>query len=439
MFKESLGPSIDIAFARKNKDAISLAAEALDWSTCSGGGALIIWVLQKDDIVEGLQKMRSGQWLSHIPGILEACSKASLSTALQNRHACFWPNSWRIPDICINQICEEAFAVGPAAVIIKPDCGSQGQGISLARSHKELQRHVRNLQTPIAIVQEYVDPPLLLRGFKWDMRIYALVMSNQQGGLKCFLAQEGLARVCIDPYERPDNRNLHRLTVHLTNYSLSKFSDKFIFTENPEDGTQGCKRTLSAVLGVLESDTGGKINPSRMWQALGQLTRQTVNAMNDIVQVAVVDPATWEGSGALPPEAMAELAKSKIDNCFQILGLDVLLDQSGRPWLLEVNNNPSLSLDELRPLAAKTRAEVNELFAFAKRNSANGQRWGRPCRCAGHPRPHSHHLGPVDAAVKLPIVEGALKIIQRASESGDHRNNILRSCAWAEGTVFELV
>ena len=42
--------------------------------------------------------------------------------------------------------------------------------------------------------------------------------------------------------------------------------------------------------------------------------------------------------------------------CFQILGFDIMLDAKCKPYLLEVNHNPSLSADS--PLDEKVKSEL---------------------------------------------------------------------------------
>jgi hypothetical protein len=41
------------------------------------------------------------------------------------------------------------------------------------------------------------------------------------------------------------------------------------------------------------------------------------------------------------------------DNCFEILGFDVLIDENLRPWLLEINLSPSLNTDSNLDLTIK--------------------------------------------------------------------------------------
>ena len=50
-------------------------------------------------------------------------------------------------------------------------------------------------------------------------------------------------------------------------------------------------------------------------------------------------------------------------NCFDLLGFDVLIDQSLKPWLLEVNLSPSLSCGEKLDLKVKGNL-IADLFTL---------------------------------------------------------------------------
>ena len=51
------------------------------------------------------------------------------------------------------------------------------------------------------VVQKYIDNPLLLNGLKFDMRIYVIATGFQDGDVHAFVADEGIARFCTEPYE----------------------------------------------------------------------------------------------------------------------------------------------------------------------------------------------------------------------------------------------
>ena len=61
------------------------------------------------------------------------------------------------------------------------------------------------------VVQEYIDKPFLVDGYKTDMRIYVLVTSCDP--LKFFLFNDGLLRMSTEKYTAPTDSNLVGYTL----------------------------------------------------------------------------------------------------------------------------------------------------------------------------------------------------------------------------------
>ena len=62
--------------------------------------------------------------------------------------------------------------------------------------------------TDHCIIQEYIEKPLLVDGFKCDMRIYVLVTSCDP--LRVHLFRDGLLRMATEKYTPPNEDNLVR-------------------------------------------------------------------------------------------------------------------------------------------------------------------------------------------------------------------------------------
>ncbi len=67
---------------------------------------------------------------------------------------------------------------------------------------------------------------MLIDGLKFDLRVYALVYGVNP--LRVFIYKDGLARFATEAYTPPVGTNLENMYMHLTNYAINKFSDKFV-------------------------------------------------------------------------------------------------------------------------------------------------------------------------------------------------------------------
>jgi tubulin polyglutamylase TTLL4 len=114
--------------------------------------------------------------------------------------------------------------------ILKPSNMSCGRGIKIIGK----QDTIKNKKNGGYIVSKYISKPHLLRGYKYDLRIYVVVTCFDP--LKAYIFQNGLVRLATQPYTT-NQKTLKKTFVHLTNYSINKKSEDYV--KNTKAVTEG--------------------------------------------------------------------------------------------------------------------------------------------------------------------------------------------------------
>lgn len=175
------------------------------------------------------------------------------------------------------------------------------------------------------IVQPYIHPPLQFPAFgnrKFHIRSYVLAL----GALRVYLYEEMLALFAPLPYAPPSTSPpSFNPSVHLTNTCLqSSPSETFATTttisrSNP-DPTTTPVTLFSSLPSIFPTD------PTKTWKTT------TTNAIALATSELFLAAARTQSTHFQP-----------LPNCFEIFGLDWLVDSSGHVWLLEVNAFPDFA------------------------------------------------------------------------------------------------
>lgn len=181
------------------------------------------------------------------------------------------------------------------------------------------------------IVSKYISDPLCIDEHKCDVRLYVVVTSFDP--LVIYLYEEGLVRLATVKYDKTAE-NLWNPCMHLCNYSINKYHSDYIkATEDDED--VGHKWTFSALLRHLKSQGNDTTN---LMQAIEDVIIKSIFACSQSIVSA------------------CRMFVPNQSNCFELYGFDILIDNTLRPWLLEVNLSPSLGIDT--PLDTKVKAAM---------------------------------------------------------------------------------
>ncbi|NXR65839.1 TTLL7 polyglutamylase, partial [Rhadina sibilatrix] len=310
----------------------------LIWSDCA---------VQQEKIAE----LQNYQRINHFPGMGEICRKDFLARNMtkmiksQPQEYSFIPRTWIFPAEYTqfqNYVKELKKKRRQKTFIVKPANGAMGHGISLIRNGEKLQAQDH------LIVQEYLDKPFLMEGYKFDLRVYILVTSCDP--LKVFLYHDGLVRMGTEKYHPPSDSNLSQLYMHLTNYSVNKHNEHF---ERDETEDKGSKRSIKWFTEFLETNN---LDVSKFWSDISELVVKTLIVAEPHVLHAyrMCRPGQAPGSDSV---------------CFEVLGFDILLDRKLKPWLLEINRAPSFGTDQKIDYDVKKGVLLNALKLLNIRTS----------------------------------------------------------------------
>jgi tubulin polyglutamylase TTLL6/13 len=278
-------------------------------------------------------KLKPYQKINHFPNMHELARKNFLAKNLNKMKKLFpneydfYPKTWlypaELPALKLNH-------TNKAVYIVKPEASCQGKGIFLTRNLEGFEENERY------VIQEYLKNPLLIDGLKFDLRIYVLVAGCDP--LKIFIHKEGLARFATDEYFPPTPSNFSNPCMHLTNYAINKTSENFIFNHDSSLDNVGHKQSLQAAFAKIEKKG---FSVEKLWKDIKGIVVKTI---------ASVQPSLSHVYKACQPDDPYN------GMCFELLGYDIILDETGKPWLLEVNHSPSFNIDS--PLDLKIKQKV---------------------------------------------------------------------------------
>lgn len=212
--------------------------------------------------------------------------------------------------------------VSPRNVIVKPPASARGAGITIAN-------RIRQIPTKVPLVaQHYIDRPLIINEAKFDLRLYVYLTSLDP--LRIYLYDEGLVRFASVPYSS-EPATMSNKFMHLTNYSINKLAQSAGERETPVP----------------------KWRISDLWNYISEHVDVAL-VKQRIIDVIIKAILACENSIRSHQRRYSLYTFTS----HELFGMDILLDDTLKPWLLEVNISPSLH--------SGTQLDVNVKAPLAK-------------------------------------------------------------------------
>jgi len=294
------------------------ALEPLGWQAGDDSDWDAAWVTGMPDPAQ-FRRVSPRRKLNHFPGNAVLTVKSRLYDSLATLHERiqeawgadselarrldFFPRAYVMP-LEYHALQAAAQAAPERRWILKPTNASKGKGVRVLRDVSE---------TPLApdwLVQEYLANPHTIRGHKYVLRLYVLIASIDP--LRVYLYRQGFAKLASEPWDPDDADNPFS---QLTNPDINALNDR---AEVPVEFID--------------------LERYRQWlRDQGHDDARLFERLHDLVALTAI-----AGVDALRSRTAQVGADPR--GCYELLGLDCLVDDTLKPWILECNLSPSLGI-----------------------------------------------------------------------------------------------
>jgi len=183
----------------------------------------------------------------------------------------------------------------PGLWFLKPALEAEGRGIKVLKDPVSVSLPTR----PAYVLQKGVDPPLLLRGHKFDVRIWVTV----RGDGYYLVHDDGRLRPSSLPYVADASADPG---THITNVAFQPSGD-------------------------WRSSWPTRLSQTPWYD---NFMKQVRNAVHQVLRTAFLRATRDSGTGYCDATGLAE-------DIFHVTGWDFIADSSGKVWLLEMNVSPA--------------------------------------------------------------------------------------------------
>ena len=181
------------------------------------------------------------QRLNHFPKISEVCWKdfmynriVNMQTSKGKKHFDFVPKTYVLPLEKQNMNKNQGLKW-----IVKPSNSCQGWGIFITSDFGEIPENKE------MVVSQYIDNPLLINGFKFDLWVYVAITCFNP--LWIYVYNEGMGWFATMKY----NSSKNSWYKHLTNFSINKKNANFVASDQAEESS---KWTMTMIMEHLEQN-----------------------------------------------------------------------------------------------------------------------------------------------------------------------------------------